>query len=96
MFPPKPNYLTAMLGGIITAIAGIITDYSNIDLLFLIITAPVFLFSIFYLVVGVDFLQERFKKGGIKAFIFPSSKEDLFALFRMIVWFLSAGILING
>lgn len=90
----KPNYFTAILGGILTAFLGLIADQNRNNPIFMILTALVFFISIFYFVVGKDFVNERNKPKGMKTLIFPSSKEDLVVLSRIIVWLLSAGIVI--
>jgi len=87
----KPNNFTAFLGGIVTAIGGLIANINNENFLLICIAGIAFMGSMFYLVVGVDFLNERFKNYGIRALIFPSSKEDLIVLLRILIWFITAG-----
>lgn len=90
----KPNYFTSSLGGIFTAFSGLIADHNRNNPVFMIITALIFFGSILYFVVGKDFINERNKLNGIKTFIFPSSKEDFVVLSRVLVWLLSAGVII--
>ena len=72
-----PNYFTAAVGGIITAIGGLIADKIEIQFLAVIILAMAFFMSVFYLVVDVDSLKGRFKNNGIKATVFPCNKEEI-------------------
>lgn len=90
----KPNYFTSGLGGIITALFGLLADHNRDNPIFMILTMLIFFISTIYFVAGLDFIKERNKFKGIKTFIFPSSREDLIVLSRIIVWFLSAGLVI--
>lgn len=90
----QPNYFTSCLGGIITTVVGLFSTYMNNNLILFFITMMIFLISTVYFVVGIDFINERNKFKGVKTFIFPSSKEDLIVLSRIIVYLFSAGIVI--
>lgn len=92
----RPNYITAALGGIITAMGGGLADKIEINFLSAIIFLSSFFVPIFYLVVDVDVFKGRFKNNGIRAFIFPCNKDEFKILLRLFVWFLSAGVSMMG
>jgi hypothetical protein len=94
MIPEKPNYLTSSFSGIVTALVGLLSNYMNNNSILFVVTALIFFISMLYFVVGMNFINERNEFKGIKTIIFPNSKKDLIALSRIIVYFLSAGIII--
>ena len=52
-----------------------------------------FLFPFTIFVTGIEFLSERMKNITLTFFIFPSSKNDLRAFGRMLIWFITTGII---
>ncbi len=90
----KPSYFTSSLGGILTALFGLLANNNNNTPIYVILTVLIFFISMFYFVAGLDFINERNKFKGVSTFFFPSSKEDFVVLSRIIVWFVSAGFVI--
>ena len=91
----RPTYITSALGGVITAIGGLRADKIEIKLFSVIIFCSSFFVPIFYLVVDMDALKGRFKRNGIKAFVFPCNKEEVEIVLRIFIWFLCAGMTIT-
>src|SRR3990167_3638461 len=91
----RPTYITSALGGVITAVGGLLADKIEIKLFSVIIFAAAFFVPIFYLVVDMDALKGRFKRNGIKAFVFPCNKEEVEIVLKIFIWFLCAGMTIT-
>lgn len=93
----RANYLTAVIAGLVTSVGLIIGDFVRkyfnlvskderfiftlvIGMIFFIIPGIMFVF-------GFEYIIHRIKNFGSGSFFFPSSKEDIYVIIRMLIWF---------
>jgi hypothetical protein len=103
----KANYFTSLLAGIITTGGMVIADHLKRNMgiqggeinTILIVWGVVFFvlpFTIF--IIGIDYFKYffvRLKKLKFKHLFFPSDKEELKIMLRMIIWFVTTSTLMT-